>query len=55
MSKNVISQSQRENQNLEVKNKDFFKNSDKKNLKLKIDKNLYEKSKELYLKFQLKS
>ena len=42
-------------ENLEVKNKDFFKNSDKKNLKLKIDKNLYEKSKELYLKFQLKS
>ena len=42
-------------ENLKIKNIDFFKNSYKKDLELKIDKNLYEKSKELYLKFQLKS
>ncbi len=39
----------------DIKNINYFKNSDKKDLELKIDKNLYEKSRELYLKFQLKS
>ena len=42
-------------ENLNLKKIDFFKNSYKKDLELKIDRSLYEKSKELYLSFQHKN